>query len=361
MSGNLKFYYENVTSEVIGSENGITKEQFAELAAAVEPVINRTNKDRNDGVTPYRDLPYIQDNLERVKAISSRIRSQCDSFVVIGTSDGAIECAMACVMPDQSSRPQLSILDNPTPQQLIAALDSLTGRLDRTVFNIAGKSDSPSIEEVLKAISERLELSGLKNPLIITTDAPSGTLDDLAATTGAARLTFTAGIPGLFNILSDAGLLSAAVCGVDIDAILAGARAMDVRTGNEEFARNPAAVYAAIIHHYYNRGNRLSPIIPCSDDLTGLCRWNERLWRQSLDKNIFEPAASDSDAAQSGLADRRTPYIRLALDKLDAYNAGQFIYMMEAAASIAAILFETDTDVASPPRLDKKPLLTTIH
>ncbi len=355
MSRNLELNYENVRSEIAGCENGITDEQFARLAADIEPVITRTNKDRNDGVTPYRDLPYIQDNLERVKTLASQVRSQCDSFVVIGAGEGLIECTAACTVLDRSG---LVIIDNPTPQQLNALLDSSQDKLDRTVFSVIGNSENPLTAAAAKTISERLAQNGLKNRLMITTDAASSTLDDLAAATGAPRLTFTAGIPGLFNILSDAGLLCAAVCGVDIDAILAGARAMDVRTGNEEFARNPAAVYAAIIHHYRNRGNRLSPIIPCSDDLVGLCRWNERLWRQCLDKNIFEPTAGDSNAPRTRLTDSHTPCMRIAFDKLDAYNAGQFIYMMEAAASIAAILFETAPSENPTAHPDKQPLLT---
>jgi hypothetical protein len=45
----LKFYYKNVTAEVLGAEHGIAEEQFDRLAKKTEPLIKQLNADRKAG------------------------------------------------------------------------------------------------------------------------------------------------------------------------------------------------------------------------------------------------------------------------------------------------------------------------
>ena len=59
------------------------------------------------------------------------------------------------------------------------------------------------------------------------------------------------GVGGRFSVLSAVGLFSAAMCGIDIDALMAGAAAMDKRLKDPDVLKNPAALIAAI--HYAAR------------------------------------------------------------------------------------------------------------
>ena len=79
-------------------------------------------------------------------------------------------------------------------------------------------------------------------------------------------------------------MLSAAVCGIDIDALLAGARDMDERVKTTEFRNNPAAINAAINWHYYNRDKRISVMMPYAYALKDLSDWYRQLWAESLGK-----------------------------------------------------------------------------
>jgi glucose-6-phosphate isomerase len=58
-------------------------------------------------------------------------------------------------------------------------------------------------------------------------------------------------VSATLDVLSPVGLLSAAVCGIDIENLLAGARDMDQRVSRTDFFANPAALNAAINWHYY--------------------------------------------------------------------------------------------------------------
>ena len=67
-------------------------------------------------------------------------------------------------------------------------------------------------------------------------------------------------------------ILSAAVCGIDIEQLLAGARYMDRIVSNEDFYKNPAAINAAINYHFYNKGKKISVMMPYSACFEGFGR-----------------------------------------------------------------------------------------
>ena len=86
-------------------------------------------------------------------------------------------------------------------------------------------------------------------------------------------------------MLSPVGLLSAAVCGIDIEALLAGAAAMDQRVQSTELRDNPAGLIAAIHWHYYRRGKPIHVMMPYAYALKDLSDWYRQLWAESLGKS----------------------------------------------------------------------------
>ena len=56
---------------------------------------------------------------------------------------------------------------------------------------------------------------------------------------GYVTLPVSAGVGGRFSVLSPVGLFSAAMCGIDIDALLDGAAEMDERCRQPDLAKNP--------------------------------------------------------------------------------------------------------------------------
>lgn len=92
------------------------------------------------------------------------------------------------------------------------------------------------------------------------------------------------GVGGRFSVLSAVGLFSAAMCGIDIDSLLKGARDIDARVSCEDFYKNPAAINAAINYHFYNRGKKISVMMPYSYALKDLADWYRQLWAESLGK-----------------------------------------------------------------------------
>jgi len=92
------------------------------------------------------------------------------------------------------------------------------------------------------------------------------------------------GVGGRFSVLSAVGLFSAAMCGINISQLLAGARDMDTRVKTTRFMKNPAAISAAINYHFYMHGKPISVMMPYSYALKDMADWYRQLWAESLGK-----------------------------------------------------------------------------
>ncbi len=422
----LSLYYKNVTAEVIGEEHGITKVQFDRMASRTKPAIEKVNSARKAGRTPYRDLPYNKDYPASVKKIADQLAGTCENFVVLGIGGSALgnialQTALNPYMYNLDDRqrkgPRLFVFDNVDPVQLGSFLDWIQGRLDGTFFNVISKSGrtaetAAQFLTIRKLLLDRLGPDGLRDHIIATTAASQGTMRQITDAAGFRSLTVPDGVGGRFSVLSPVGLLSAAVCGIDIDQLLAGARDMDARTIGCDFFANPAAINAAINCHYYDRGKPISVMMPYCHALKDMSDWYRQLWAESLGKsksldgadifvgptpvkalgatdqhsqvqlyregpndklftflqvnefdrdvqigptpdcapelgylagaNMSKLLNSEKLATEYALLHDKRPCLTVTFDRLNAYTAGQFIYLFEVTTSIAGVLFNID-------------------
>jgi glucose-6-phosphate isomerase len=198
----IRFYYKNVCSGVIGESDGISAGEFKELAGLTAPVISEVNQQRADGKTPYRDLPYDKAICTQVRGIANQIKDKCENFVVLGIGGSALGniSLVTSLKPyinninDKNRKgPRLFVLDNVDPDQFGAFLDWISDSLDKTYFNVISKSGrtSETASQMLvvnELLTEKLGADGLKEHLIATTDAKSGTLRTIAHEFGLRTL-----------------------------------------------------------------------------------------------------------------------------------------------------------------------------
>ncbi|MHC5180241.1 MAG: glucose-6-phosphate isomerase [Planctomycetota bacterium] len=293
----ISLYYKNVSADVIGPEHGITEAQFKELAEKTVPAIVECNKQRTDGVIPYRDLPYNKEYPASVKAVAAEIAG-CENFVVLGIGGSALgnialQTALNPYMynMDEKQRkgPRLFVFDNVDPMQLGSFLDWIGDKMDKTIFNVISKSGrtaetAAQFLVLRQLLLKKLGEDGFRKQVVATTDTHAGTMRKIADEAKLRTLVVPDGVGGRFSVLSPVGLLSAAVCGIDIDELLAGAAQMDELCSTEDFFANPAAINAAINWHYYNRQKPISVMMPYSYALKDLSDWYRQLWAESLGK-----------------------------------------------------------------------------
>jgi glucose-6-phosphate isomerase len=294
----IKLYYKNVTSEIIGAEDGITPEQLKELGEKTTPLIAQLNKERKAGQTPYRDLPFNEQIPEKVEQLAAELKGRCENLVVLGIGGSALgnialQTALNPYMHNldetQRTGPRLFVFDNIDPVQFGSFLDWVGDKLDKTIFNVISKSGrtaetASQFMIIRQLLADCLGPAGCKDQVVATTDPSEGTLRTVASEEGLSCLEVPPGVGGRFSVLSAVGLFGAAMCGIDIDSLLAGARDMDERVSCEDFYRNPAALNAAINCYFYNHGKKISVMMPYSSALHGLADWYRQLLAESLGK-----------------------------------------------------------------------------
>src|SRR5262249_1697241 len=135
--------------------------------------------------------------------------------------------------------------------------------------------------------SERLK------QFVIPITGPAGKLRDLCKAEGFAEeniLPIPDNVGGRFSVFTPAGLLPAAVMGLDVRALLLGAAAMTRRFLEEPFERNPVLQYAGVNYLMTEEfGKSIRVLAIWSKKLEALGLWYDQLLAESLGKQGLGP------------------------------------------------------------------------
>jgi glucose-6-phosphate isomerase len=101
-----------------------------------------------------------------------------------------------------------------------------------------------------------------KKHIIVTTTIGKGTLYNVAAKEGFKIYGVGAGVGGRFSVLCPVGLITFAVLGLDIKAMLRGAAVMADASANADIRKNPALLTAFLQYEAMNRGYNVSVLMP---------------------------------------------------------------------------------------------------
>jgi len=92
-------------------------------------------------------------------------------------------------------------------------------------------------------------------------------------------------------------MFPAALAGVDVNAVLAGAAAMAKRCDTPTLTNNPAGIVATLLHHAHAATSAgVHVFMPYADQLRGFAYWLQQLWAESLGKSV----RTESGTAGSG-------------------------------------------------------------
>jgi glucose-6-phosphate isomerase len=281
----------NALASVVG-EHGIDPSHLNAMADAAKAAITDIERNRTQlgwPVLPEQDVSAILNMAAKVKHV--------ENFVVIGIGGSAlgnIAVQSALNHPfyndlPRSKRlaPKLYVIDNSDPDLnagLIETLDPAT-----TVYNVISKSGTTaetmaSFLTVRDHLTKTLGADALKSHIILTTDPSSGFLRQIGQREGWPMLDLPPTVGGRFSVLSTVGLLSAAVTGVDIKALLAGAAYGYQLASNPAVMRNPAAVAAMVNLACANQGQNMVVMMPYAHRLRHVADWFAQLWAESLGK-----------------------------------------------------------------------------
>ena len=112
-----------------------------------------------------------------------------------------------------------------------------------------------------------------------------GYLRQIVNDEGFRDLPVPPGVGGRFSVLTPVGLFPAAVAGVRIEELLAGAEWTDARAQSSNLWENPAHLLGALLYLAETRKlHNIVVMMPYSDRLQLLAAWFAQLWAESLGK-----------------------------------------------------------------------------
>lgn len=279
-----------VPAGVRDADWGTLGERFGAAHAAVAGIAAT-------GVYGYRELEAQAAERARVSAFAAGVRGRYDDIVVLGiggSSLGAMALRTALLptawnartTAEREGRPRLHVLDNVDPRTIAGVLSIVA--LQRTLFVVISKSGG-TIETLAQylVVRDRLAREQLEasHHLAFVTDPSKGALRAIARRDGIPVFDVPPNVGGRFSVLSPVGTLPAALCGMDVEALCAGAQAMRDATMGDALDANAAGLFATLqwrAHVQAGQGQHV--MMPYSDALRDMAPWFVQLWAESLGK-----------------------------------------------------------------------------
>lgn len=183
----------------------------------------------------------------------------------------------------------LTVLDNTDPDGIDRSLDALGSLQDALVLVISKSGGTAETRNGMVELERACKVAGLRFAArAVAVTVPGSALSQRAEQEGwIAQFPMWDWVGGRTSVTSAVGLLPAALLGLDVRALLAGAAAMDDATRRKELQQNPAALLAALWHSQgQGRGARAMVVFPYKDRLLLLSRYLQQLVMESLGKRI---------------------------------------------------------------------------
>ncbi len=379
------------------ADPGISEGELENLNERVAEAHERieTGREKNEFGYEALNLPTKTNSETIMQAVSG---IEANAVVTVGIGGSALGAATVteALAPSPVAH---HVLDNVDPAHISQLLSTLP--LGETAVHVVSRSGTTA--ETLAnflVVREAMAEKGVDwTERTIVTTGEDGPLRDLAETHGLPALSTPEGVPGRFSVLSSVGLVPAALCGHDIEAVLAGARSVSL---SESLFETPAYAYGALAYALDERGANINVMMPYAEGLESFAEWFAQLWAESLGKDgggqtpvralgatdqhsqlqlyragrrdklitlvrsrerpkleipdadteelaylsgtqLGELLDAEFEATEASLAAAGQPNVRIEIERLDAQGLGELLYSMEAACILAGELYDVET------------------
>ncbi len=297
----MKLGYGRMFSDRLDGIHGLPRAMLDELAGRFPLVQDELRSRRQLGEYGFLALGDQAGTVAEIRRFAEGVGQAFDHVLLLGIGGSALgtRAMLSALRPpgwnelsDEAREyfPRLTVLENVDPASVAAAL----GRIDprRVLVNVVSKSGATA-ETLAQYLVVRhwletaVGLEAASHHMVFTTDPERGALRQIAARENIPALEIPAGVGGRFSVLSPVGLLPAALVGIDVDALLRGARRALRAAENVRLADNPAALHSGLLWGADARlGARVHVLMPYSDRLRDFVEWYRQIWAESLGKRM---------------------------------------------------------------------------
>ena len=395
-----------------------TKEQIDALDSAAAAGLEKLEKGTGAGndFLGWLHLPSSVDEalIADIENTARTLREECEYVVAIGIGGSylgakavisALTDSFADLKPATGARVVFAgqNIGEDYTNELVALLKGK--KFGIIVISKSGTTTEPAIAfRILKEMLEKQEGKDYAaKHIVAVTDAARGALRKLATEEGYATYVIPDNVGGRFSVLTPVGLLPIAVAGLDIRALLAGAKAMEEATA-KACDCNLSYLYAKTRNALYKQGKKIEILVNYNPKLHFLAEWWKQLygesegkdhkgifpasvdnstdlhsmgqWIQDGERTIFEtvisvarqqhevkiPADADNLDGLNYIAGKRidqvnnmaelgtviahidggVPNIHITLPELSEYYLGEIIYFFEKACGISGYILDVN-------------------
>ena len=241
-----------------------------------------------------------------LKEVACDLSNDIDTVVVIGIGGSylgakaiieAVSHSFDALMPHRSHPLVLFAGQNLGEDYLTELLELMHYRSCAcVVISKSGTTTEPAIafRLIKKHIEKKYGTKEAQRRMVAITDSSRGALRGMAVKEGYRSFVIPDDVGGRFSVLTPVGLLPAAIAGVDIEALLAGAQ-MQMESSLMPVFDNASVQYAAVRNALYKHGKRIELLANFHPKLHFVTEWWKQLYGESEGKEgkgIF-PAGAD--------------------------------------------------------------------
>jgi glucose-6-phosphate isomerase len=289
---------DNTRAERIGA-HGVAKAALDETLRRCEAALDWLRQQHADEALPLLRLPAKTSDLDEINRAAARLRAGATDVVVLGTGGSSLGGQTIAQLADIGVRgaepfrspPRMHFMDNLDP----ATYGALLGKLPLATTRFIAISKSGGTGETLMQTAAALaavKQAGLEARIGelffgISEAAKPGNNNGLRDLLGSSveMLEHDPNIGGRYSGLSNVGLLPAAILGLDIKAIRAGAgQALAPVLAKRPAAEAPCALGAALNIALADQDKTIAVLMAYADRLERFTRWYVQLWAESLGK-----------------------------------------------------------------------------
>jgi glucose-6-phosphate isomerase len=291
--------FSNCLSEAISATHGLIPQEVSTLVDKFPKHHENIEELRANGESCFFDLPY--QDLGELKALIKKHHGNWDNLVVMGIGGSVVapRSLFTALRHSQHNQldpkvrkgaPKVFFLANPDPMtmtELFSVID-----IKKTLFQIISKSGTTveslgSFMWLAELLKKKNGKGALSAQVVITTDRDKSPLAEIAKQEKIDLLPIPGNLGGRFGVLGNAGLFAVGLCGTSIEAVLAGAAAMDKRCRHGNPHSNPAYMHS-LVHYLLTRKRRktIHVMFSFSDRLYAIAEWYSQMCGVSLGKML---------------------------------------------------------------------------
>ncbi len=317
-----------------------------EVIRSYQDKVERINKMIDERTGPGNDflgwvdwpVNYDKEEVERIKKDAKYVRDNFDILVVCGIGGSYLGARAALeALNGLKSDDKLEVIfmgQTFSPNYVAQVLEYLKGK--RFAINVISKSGtttetSISFRLLKELLEKQIGKEASRKAIYATTDKARGALKTLCNQEGYATYVLPDDIGGRYSVLTAVGLFPLAAAGIDIDAMLLGAREAREAYDSTNLEKNLCYRYAVSRDYMLRHGKPVEMYVTYEPQMSQISEWLKQLFGESEGKEkkgLFPASATFST---------------------DLHSLGQFIQ------DGTPLLFETILNVVNPKQDIKIP------